>query len=131
MTTNYIIYHSLNYKYTTRTCSYLILYDFQGSQEFGLIQYFIESYNKFFACIRKFKKKNSSYLNDLTAKTSKKNRDLADQYLNDLYFIVEETTLEAIIEIEMIIGKCVLIKVKKDDNDIYYVTKFINEYEHD
>jgi hypothetical protein len=109
----------------------LIQYDCQGSQEFGTIQYFLECYNKFYACIHKYKKSNKTFLYDLTAKTSNINRDLANKYLYDLYFIVEETNIDDIICVEQIITKCVLIKINIEGKEILYITKFINEYEHD
>ena len=99
------------------------------SDEETEIKYFLQIDNLFYLALSPMLKKSNSILKDINVRLPDAIHQLKnDNFFENFFYICEKTKEVFLMDIKNIQNKCIIYE---KSNDLFYVTEYFNENEHD
>jgi len=124
------VYHSEDYNRVSKSCSYIVKFIKNNEECYGSIEYFLNIDEDFFACIKIFKTEANKIVGNLKGRPLNVFQELLNNNaFDDLFKTMSSTNTKVLINVKNIINKCIIITTNLAN--LFYITDFINENEHD
>lgn len=125
------VFHSLAYKRKGKSCSYIIQFQEDGKDEFGIVQYFLLARNNGFAVIQKFEKKGSICSSELEEQDDPMVKSFIEKDILGKHFqAVKEGSSDICIPCCDIVCRCVFVS-SESAGISGYVSPVLKYYQHD